>query len=201
MSPLISTRAGASAYGYGGLVVASAAGADYELIEKRVLSSNSASVSFNSISQNYKHLQFFADLRNTDGGTVINTSVYFNGDTTGSNYQRHFFQNAFSGPALTSGGAANGTYNYMYAAGQAYSANTATNHLNIYDYTSTSKNKTLTNVSMFLNNGSGSGVAQGFGGLYTGMWRNTSAITSVTFEANSSALESGSTFWLYGIKG
>jgi hypothetical protein len=199
MSPLISTRAGASARGYGGLLVSSVSG-DYELIEKRVLSSSTASVSFNSISSSYKHLQFFADLRNTSANATVNNSVYFNGDTTGANYQRHFLQNSYAN-GLSSGGSADGTFNFMYAAGQTYSANTATNHLNIYDYTSTSKYKMLTNVAMFLNNGAGSGIAQGFGGMYTGVWQNTNAITSVTFEANDGTLESGSTFWLYGIKG
>lgn len=199
--PLIASRAGVSAGSFGGLGASvTAAVADYELIEKRVLSSSSASVNFNSITQSYKHLQFFADLRNTESSASVNTSVYFNGDTAGANYQRHFLQNAYSN-GLTAGGAADGTFNYMYAAGQTYSANTATNHLNIYDYTSTSKHKMITNVSMFLNNGAGSGTAQGFGGLYTGVWQSTNAITSITFEASSATLESGSTFWLYGIKG
>lgn len=201
MSPIISTLAGASTRGYGGLRTFVAASADYELIEKRVLSSNSSLVTFSDIPQTYKTLQFFADLRNTASAVAsVNTSVYFNSDTTGSNYQRHFLQNGYAA-GLTSGGAANGTFNYVYAAGQSYPSNTATNHMNIYDYTSTSKNKMITNISMFLNNGVGSGAVQGFGGIYDGVWRNTAAVTSVSFEPNDSQIESGSTFWLYGIKG
>lgn len=203
--PLITTRAGGSASAFGG--IGAKAGVtdlpgDYELIEKRVLSSNSSLVTFSSIPQTYKNLQFFLDLRNTaSGSATVNNSVYMNGDTTGSNYQRHYLQNQYNGPTLNSGGTANATFNFVYAAGQLYPSNTATGHLNIYDYTSTNKNKMLTNVTMFLNNGVGSGVAQGYGGIYTGVWRNTAAVTSISFEPADSQIESGSTFWLYGIKG
>ena len=36
--------------------------------------------------------------------------------------------------------------------------------------------------------------------MRVGLWRNTNAITSVSFKANGTTWKSGSTFTLYGIK-
>ena len=173
---------------------------DYIFIEKRVLSSNSTSVTFNDIPQTYQNLQIFATLANTASGGAINNSVYFNNDVTGSNYQRHFLQNsAVNG--IAAGGAANATFNFVYAAGSTYTDVFCTNHINIYNYTSTVKAKSIHNIAQYNTNGRGSGLEQGFGGIYSGVWKNNNAINSITFEASSGQIASGSTFWLYGIKG
>ena len=189
----------------GSITLPSARGAfvepgDYALIERTVLSADATSFTFSSIPQTYKHLQIFATLANTSAGGAINASIFFNNDETGGNYQRHYLQNAYSG-GVSAGGSASATFNFVYAAGSTYTDVYATNHINIYDYTSSSKYKSIHNVSQYLTNGRGSGLVQGFGGIYSGVWKNTNAISTIKFEANSGQLNSGSTFWLYGLEG
>jgi len=67
--------------------------------------------------------------------------------------------------------------------------------LDIIDYTSTSKYKTLRMVSGGDVNGTGGVVS-----LDSALWLSTSAITSLTIKADYTAFASGTTFALYGIK-
>jgi len=68
--------------------------------------------------------------------------------------------------------------------------------LDIIDYTSTSKYKTLRMISGGNVNGTGSVIS-----LDSALWQSTSAITSLTIRADSTAFASGTTISLYGIKG
>jgi len=148
-------------------------------------SGGSASITFSSIPATYKHLQ----IRGIGLQTSANGfTVQFNSDT-GSNYSWH--QLYGEGSIAQSNAGATQTFMYMgYGAGSA----TAPNPLvtDILDYANTNKYKTLRSLSG--NDLNGSGFIQ----LWSGNWRSTSAITSITITAS---FNQYSQFALYGIKG
>jgi hypothetical protein len=63
------------------------------------------------------------------------------------------------------------------------------------DYTNTNKNKTARSLWGYDANGSG------YVGLYSGLWRNTSAINRIDYVPASGTFPQYSSFALYGIKG
>jgi hypothetical protein len=67
--------------------------------------------------------------------------------------------------------------------------------IDIQDYSSTSKNKTVRTFSGVDFNGSGSV------NLYSSLWMSTSAISSLTLTSNTGEFSTNTTFALYGIKG
>jgi hypothetical protein len=163
-------------------------------------SGGSASVSFTSIPATYKHLQLRLF-------TATNRTVYsldemyinFNGDT-GANYSTHNIQ------GLDGSASASGTANTSFATSGTTSASAAPNIftasvVDILDYANTSKYKTSRSLNGFDLNGQVSGYG-GFIQLYSSNWRNTNAITSMTFTMlRGSAFIQYSSFALYGIKG
>jgi hypothetical protein len=163
------------------------------------LTSSAASVTFSNIPQDYKHLQVRAIVRNLRASTWVDTLwLYCNSDTTGSNYNSHgmlgngtsatsFYdagQNSYGMPiGLT--GATNSSFAY------------APNIIDILDYTSTTKNKTLKNLHG-LDDANDNGSIR----LRSGLWiNNSSPITSLTFTSGSAdVFATYSHFALYGIK-
>jgi hypothetical protein len=157
----------------------------------------SSSISFTGIVGTYKHLQVRYISRCTRADVTDSLGVQFNSDT-GTNYTRHLLYgyNSAAGALATTAdnynraginSAANATAN-VFAAGV----------YDILDYSSTSKYKTL----RFLG-GSEDNTATGseirFG---SGLWSSTSAITSMTFYAQTGSANfvQYSSFALYGIK-
>jgi hypothetical protein len=67
--------------------------------------------------------------------------------------------------------------------------------IDVHDYSSTTKNKTLRGFGGRDNNGSGNIK------LHSGLWINTNAISSITLTHSGSNFSSSSVFSLYGIKG
>jgi len=77
-------------------------------------------------------------------------------------------------------------------------ANTfAVNLIDIHDYASTTKYKTLRSFSGANANSASTSFVMG---LFSSAWYSTSAVTSITF-TNSFGFKAGTTFSLYGIKG
>jgi len=69
--------------------------------------------------------------------------------------------------------------------------------MDIHDYTSTTKNKTVRTFSgVSDNNVGGNGVA-----LQTALYRSTNAISSITLVADGTAFATNTVYSLYGIKG
>jgi hypothetical protein len=149
---------------------------------------SSASLTFSSIPSTYKHLQIRAIGRNSSG------YIRFNADT-GANYARHWLRG--TGAAVTAVGGA--SQNEMYGFDFTDNGDTANVYgvgiIDIHDYASTTKNKTLRSFSGKDLNGSGNVY------LYSGVWLSTSAITSITIYSPAAAPTTASTFALYGIKG
>ena len=149
---------------------------------------SSTSLTFSSIPNTYKHLQIRAIGRNSSG------YIRFNSDT-GSNYSRHWLRG--NGTTASVNGAASQTEMYGFE----FTDNTDTANIygigiiDIHDYASTTKNKTIRCLTGADKNGSGNIY------LYSGAWLNTNAITSITIYSPANAPTTDTTFALYGIKG
>jgi hypothetical protein len=169
---------------------AAASAGSYESIATVTANSGTTAV-LDSIPSTYKHLQVrFVACRDGSSGFL---NVRFNGDT-GSNYSDHYLYG--TGSAVTSSGDANQT-RILYVSPVQDSANNykAVGIMDIFDYASTTKYKTSKHFSGVDKNAVGGNVW-----LSSGLWRSTSAITSITFDLSGDTFGT-STFALYGIKG
>lgn len=164
------------------------------LIETKTLGSAASSISFTSIPSTYTDLVLFASLRNASGNEVF---VRFNGDT-GGNYLWRRLQGTGSGAfgdTQGSYGGYNAFFYFTYASTQdgTDTANTFGNgQLYIPNYT-LSAAKSLTSDAVNENNGATARQA-----IMSGLWNNTSAITSIAITGNGNYVI-GSTVSLYGI--
>jgi hypothetical protein len=161
-----------------------------DAISAITLSSAQSTITFSNIPQTYSHLQIRAISRSTTTGE--SGMITFNGDTA-ANYQRHYLYGS-GATAVSGAGTSASNIDIMYINSSATTANTfAVNILDILDYSNTSKYKTVRLLAGADFNGSGNV------GLYSGAWRSTSAITSITITPSSSIAQYSS-FALYGIK-
>lgn len=164
-------------------------GTTYELISSTILGSTTLTVSFSSIPSTYKHLQLRFTARNSNN--VSDAWMRFNSDS-GSNYAGHRLSANGSNVASSSetsqsrifiGGIANNN-----EATDGFSGGT----IDMLDFANTSENKTVRILS---------GYSTTIVYLRSGVWLNTSAISSVDFISGASGFLAGSRFSLYGIKG
>lgn len=154
----------------------------------------SASVTFSSIPATYKHLQIRYLASDSRTGTPWSDGyIRFNSDTA-ANYSTHVLLG--DGTSAASGGGANGTYITGAVFGDASpTQNYGAGVIDILDYANTNKYKTLRSLSGNDENGSG------FLAMYSGSWRSTSAINSITFTSITPNFREYSSFALYGITG
>lgn len=172
-----------------------AAGA-YELISTTLVATTTTSVTFDtSALSSYKHLQLRMVTRgarsdiHVDGGGFIR----FNSDTA-SNYNIHRLNG--NGSAVQSGYGTGTALTDIYSpAALATSGNFGSTIVDIIDFGNTAKFKTVRWL-----NGAGDPSGTVHIRLQSGLWRSTSAITSVLIGMNES-IAAGSRFSLYGIKG
>jgi len=186
----------------GSITLPSARGAfvpptDFESIATATGTGSSGTITFSSIPATYQHLQIRAIIRSTEGGSGTNFKTILNGDS-GSNYAAHRIQGDGTSPGV--GGATSQTDVFT---GRAPGGGTASGIMaalivDILDYASTTKYKTLRQLSGQDSNQSYAGLIS----LRSGLWNNTNAVTSISFIIDSPANFSTSTsFALYGIKG
>jgi hypothetical protein len=161
-----------------------------------VTSGGTASITFSSIPQTYTHIQIRLIAKSNRSTNALSTiGMEFNGDSTGTNYNIHQLYGDGSG--------ATSSYGANYFSFDRITGNTAgaTNMFgamifDILDYTNTNKYKTLRMLGGADVNGAGEMH------LDSGLWRNTSAITSLSFLPNyqSTLLQEYTSVALYGIK-
>jgi hypothetical protein len=150
-------------------------------------SGGASSITFSSIPSTYTHLQIRGIARDASGNN--NGYIQFNGDT-GSNYSYHYLVGG--GSSASAGGAASATNSLVMQYNNGSNMFGAT-ILDILDYANTNKNKTVRSLNGWDQNGSGSIF------MWSGLWMNTSAISSITLtEAGNFAQYSS--FALYGVK-
>jgi hypothetical protein len=172
----------------------------YESIASATVSSNQTTITFSSIPSTYKHLQIRA-LNKTTNTASAPQYIYMklNQDSTAANYAWHQLEGNGSAASATAG-----TNN-----GQCYFANGALSSsatfanmfaaliIDIHDYTSTTKNKTIRafmgiNTNIASNNYRLS--------LESNLWINTAAVDRLDF-TNDDQFAVGTVISLYGIKG
>jgi len=158
----------------------------YEKIASTTLSSTQSTVTFSSISNSYTDLVLVMNpISNTTSGSY--PYLRFNGDS-GTNYSRTMMQG--TGSAAQSDKSSNSSEGYFIYGNQVTTDAAFNAIVNIQNYSNTTTNKT------FL---SRTNVASDRTEALVGLWRSTSAITSITIYCGSNSFVSGSTFTLYGI--
>ena len=159
------------------------AGSTYSTIATSTLSTSATDVTFSSISQIYTDLILVIDgISSTAAGAGV--SMQFNGDT-GSNY---WFTYMLGNGSSTSSGRQGNTFLNLGN----INASRSVNRFNIQNYSNTTTFKSMIGRASLANQ---------YDVTYVGLWKSTSAITSikVTIESGTYSFNSGSTFTLYGI--
>ena len=172
---------------------------DFESIATVSLSSAASDVTFSSIPATYSHLQIRAIFRNTQfsgGGNEQYLSLQCNGDT-GSNYSYHYLLG--NGGAASSGGSATQTrmqFEYPIPMSNDLANVYGAGIIDILDYKNTNKYTTARVLTGVNCNGSTTKNII----LASGLWQNTSAVTSIRIFPKEDQFETYSHFALYGIK-
>ena len=162
--------------------------ATYEPIATTTLGSAAADITFSSIGNGYTDLVIA--MVNIDGSLAIR----FNSDT-GNNYVSHFLSGEGS-TAASSYSAASSNINFT-SLENTNSSIFSVAVIDILDYTNTNKNKTVRTLVGWDANGSG------IVGMWSSLWLNTNAITSISLGARNGftgSFPQYSSFALYGIK-
>lgn len=162
--------------------------ATYEPIATTTLSSAAASITFSSISGSYTDLVLSIITKNATSNA--NLTLRFNSDT-GTNYSITDIEG--DGTSVISLRGTNATRLYINNVASASTSNFLFSKVNIFSYAG-STNKTVLSEGSVDKNGSG-GVER-----TVGLWRNTSAITTIAIALDDGTnLATGSTATLYGI--
>jgi hypothetical protein len=171
------------------------AGAYDALATITVPSGGAATIEFAGIPTGYKHLQIRGIYRPASAASPpYNTFFRVNSDS-GSNYSRHFLSG--DGASASASGQASQAYGWLpYHLGSNSLANTFNSVvIDVLDYSSISKNKTIRSIGGYDANGSG------YIQLVSSAWLSTSAITSYSiFTGNLGSFAQFSSFALYGVK-
>lgn len=161
------------------------------------VTSTAAVITFSNIPSTYKHLQIRGISRGTSG-SYDQIYMRFNSDT-GNNYSAH----AMYGDGSSTGAFGSANVNQFSIAANTGSTQPASTFgtmiIDILDYSSTTKYKTTRAIS-----GANGNTTQGYAWFASGSWRNTNAITSISFQrllsGANNPFDQFSHFALYGIK-
>lgn len=174
---------------------AAAVSASYESIATVTTSASQSTLSFTSIPSTFKHLQLRIHARSNRAASDTSVRIRFNSDTA-SNYNNHRLYG--NGATASADGVANDTRVVLLTvnAAGASTASYSPYVVDIVDYASTTKFKTIRSIGGKDNNNS-----DGYIFLQSGAWRSTSAITTIELTDVISTFVDGSVISLYGIKG
>lgn len=154
-------------------------------------SGGQSQIDFTSIPQGYKHLQLRADYTCSASPGTLRFALGNGSIDTGANFTHH--QLSGSGSSGSAWNSVGGNYSYLLLESQ------QTYHwgvvMDIPDYSSTVKNKTVLTFTGGNNNGSG------YVGYASTLWKSTSGITNLRLYTQSGNFEQYSKFALYGIRG
>jgi hypothetical protein len=186
MSPILGIWASAQ--------TAAATIGDYESIATTTVGAGgAASITFSSIPSTYQHLQIRVIARGTGSFTDQEQYITFNGSAS-NYYGGHLLYG--NGTSALANVASYTTVNVLPRLVAASStASVFTSYVtDILDYANTSKNKTIRSLGGFDANGSGEAD------FHSGLWMDTSAITSINIRPSTNNFAQYSSFALYGIK-
>jgi hypothetical protein len=161
----------------------------YTPIATTTLGSAQATVTFSSIPSTYTDLILVSSARVTGAVDSDDILVTLNSDT-GTNYSATYLNG--NGTSATSGRNTSTSKGYwLYVVGANAAASTfSLDIMNLNNYSNSSTYKTM--ISRCANNLNGAAAR-------AGLWRSTSAITSIALNCSNSNIATGSTFTLYGI--
>lgn len=157
----------------------------YDALASVSISTTTSSITFSGIPSEYKHLQIRALTVSNTASTGI--AMRFNNDT-GANYKGHGLYGSGSSASVTNTSA-------IYApnfGGGAKTTSPGAAIIDVLDYSSSAKYKTVRSLDGYDANGSG------YISFNSGLWLNTSPITSISFSLTS--FTDGAQFALYGVK-
>jgi len=149
-------------------------------------SGGATDIEFTSIPGTYVHLQLRGFLRTTSGDQLRLT---FNNST--NNYRSHYLEG--TGGGVLAGSESDPRIN-IYAALPSAASTFSGTITDILDYANTNKTKVVRALSGWDGNGSG------YVDLDSGLWNDTTAITSIKFAPSAGNFAQYSHFALYGIK-
>jgi len=165
------------------------AGTTYEAVATTTLTSTTATITFTSISNAYTDLIFVGKLAGSSGGNDLR--LYFNSNSSGNYSSMLLYGNA--GSATSFSYASIAAYDQLFV--DYYGAPQGTlgeniSVIHVQNYTSSRYKNVIFRT--------GTREATNLG---TGTWRNTSAITAITFEIGiPQTFVVNSTITMYGIK-
>ena len=170
----------------------------FESIATATGTGSSGVITFSSIPSTYKSLQIRYMSKDTNASNgVLNPRIRFNSDT-GNNYAYH----ALRGDGASATTNAGASYSGVLIMGSSLREASASSIMgvalvDILDYASATKNKTVIYISGVDTNGGAVGQRISLG---SGLWINTDAVTSISINANVNNFTTTSTFALYGVK-
>lgn len=153
-----------------------------------------ASVTFDGIPSNYKHLQIRTLARSNRADSNDQIGMQFNGDVA-SNYGSHGLWGSGTSAASAALNLPATAISLPWTSGNNNTSGVfGAAVIDILDYASSLKNKTVRGLSGYDNNGSG------LMALGSGLWSKTNPITSITIKPFYGSLwQQYSTFALYGV--
>lgn len=172
----------------------------YDLLATEILTGTQASVTFSNLNStygsDYQHLEIRYVVRSSAAAPVEDLWIFLNSDT-GNNYANHYLRG--NGSNVSSGG--NASYGKLYDAGYTNTGDTAPANsfgaglLMLLDAFSANKYTTVKTLGAapYLSSG-------GYVALTSGVWMNTNAVDSITFDLGSGSYKTGSSFYVYGLK-
>jgi hypothetical protein len=172
----------------------------FEAIASATGTGSSGTITFSSIPADYQHLQIRFIVRSTaSSSSTTGLNFYPNAETgSSSTFDRHYLYG--DGSAVTASNSINQGEFFAYNVvprDLMLSDTYGVGIIDIHDYASTTKNKT---VRMFYGFDDNSGTTASRVYLESGLWRSTDAITDLRFTV-STAFKTGSVISLYGVKG
>ena len=161
----------------------------YESIATTIVGTATSTITFSSIPSTYQHLQLRAFSNSTTGAPA---RIRFNSDS-GSNYILHVIQGNSASVGAGAATAQSGIDGIISSnASNVFGASV----VDILDYTNTNKYTTIKAFDGYETGSTGTVY------LYSGLWLNTAAISTITLTDSSGGnFNTYSSFALYGIKG
>jgi hypothetical protein len=157
----------------------------YTPLQSITLNDISSSITFSNIDQSYTDLVVVVTASITTG--TQNLNLRFNGDSTSGLYSAVWL----TGDGGSASSSRQSSVNSAFLTYYGYLSTTLGSHkININNYSNTTTNKAFIARTDNASNGLTATI---------GLWRNSSAITSITLFPSASTFAAGSTFDLYGI--
>jgi hypothetical protein len=150
-------------------------------------------INFSSIPSTYKHLQIRFSAITAAGNQILVTA---NGDFGSGSYTKHYMLGRPNASTLA-GGESSTAEMLMFGAYGSVATYPNVGFINIYDYSSTNKNKTFASIAGASNNTSSDGEID----IFSGLWKSTAAINQINITTSGGNFATTTKFSLYGIKG